>query len=139
MYAAPFRHQLDAAYTTLPDKLSSTILGLCTRYGYILDCLAKPPTDTYPSRNCTYLLHPPQTPKHLLLSCPEHRTAQETLRRDLKLGCLTRPHLSTSLQLTPSRAYHGNGDPPPAISATTTEVIDFSIEFGFAILNYVPL
>jgi hypothetical protein len=26
-----------------------------------------------------------------------------------------------------------------AISATTTEVIDFSIEFGFAILNYVPL
>jgi hypothetical protein len=29
--------------------------------------------------------------------------------------------------------------PPPAISATTTEIIDFSIEFGFAILNYVPL
>jgi hypothetical protein len=38
--------------------------------------------------------------------------------------------------LTPD---YSNGDPPPAISATTTEVIDFSIEFGFAILNYVPL
>jgi hypothetical protein len=96
-YAAPFRRQLDAAYTTLPRKLSSAILGLRTGHGYFLDCLAQPPTDTYPSRNCTCRLHPPQTPKHLILSCPEHRTAQEILRRDLKLGCLTRPHLSTIL------------------------------------------
>jgi hypothetical protein len=29
--------------------------------------------------------------------------------------------------------------PPPAISATTNEVIDFSIEFGFAALYYVVL
>jgi hypothetical protein len=28
---------------------------------------------------------------------------------------------------------------PPAISATTTEVIDFSIEFGLAVLDYVVL
>jgi ribonuclease HI len=99
-YAAPFRHQLDAAYTTLPRKLSSTILGLHTGPGYFLDCLAQPPTDTYPSHNCTCPLHPAQTPKHLLLSCPEHRTARETLRRDLKLGRLTRPHLSTILHTT---------------------------------------
>jgi hypothetical protein len=40
----------------------------------------------------------------------------------------------------PGRLHHyGNGDPPPAISTTTTEVIDFSIEFRFAILNYVAL
>jgi ribonuclease HI len=97
MYAVPFHRRLDAAYTTLPRKLSSTILGLCTGHGYILDCLVQHPTDTYPSRNCTCPLHPPQTPKHLLLSCPEHRTARETLRRDLKLGHLTQPHLSTIL------------------------------------------
>jgi hypothetical protein len=96
----PFCHRLDDAYTTLPCKLSSTVLGLCTRHGYFLDCLAQPPMDTYPSRNCTCPLHPPQTPKHLLLSCPEHRTAQETLCRDLKLGCLTRQHLPTILHTT---------------------------------------
>jgi hypothetical protein len=99
-YAAPFRRRLDTAYTTLPRKLSSTVLGLCTGYGYFLDYLAQPPTDTYPSHNCTCPLHPPQTPKHLLLSCPEHRTAQETLCQDLKLGRLTRPHLSTILHTT---------------------------------------
>jgi hypothetical protein len=88
-YAVPFHRRLDDAYTTLPCKLSSAVLGLHTRHGYFLDCLVQPPTDTYPSRNCTCLLHPPQTPKHLLLSCPEHRTAWETLRRDLKLGHLT--------------------------------------------------
>jgi ribonuclease HI len=99
-YAMPFRRRLDAAYTTLPCKLSSAILGLRTGHGYFLDCLTQPPTDTYPSRNCTCPLHPPQTPKHLLQSCPEYRTARETLRRDLKLGCLTRPHLSTILRST---------------------------------------
>jgi ribonuclease HI len=66
-YAAPFHRRLDDAYTTLPRKLSSAVLGLRTGHGYFLDCLAQPPTDTYPSRNCTCLLHPPQTPKHLLL------------------------------------------------------------------------
>jgi hypothetical protein len=99
-YAAPFHRRLDAAYTTLPRKLSSAILGLYTGHGYFLDCLMQPPTDTYPSRNCTCLLYPPQTPKHLLLSCPEQRTAQETLCQDLKLGCLTHPHLSTILHTT---------------------------------------
>jgi hypothetical protein len=88
-YAVPFRRRLDDAYTTLPHKLSSAILGLCTGHGYFLDCLAQPPMDTYPSCNCTCPLHPPQTPKHLLLSCPEHRTTRETLCRDLKLGRLT--------------------------------------------------
>jgi hypothetical protein len=100
MYAMLFRHCLDAAYTTLPCKLSSAILGLCTRHGYFLDCLVQPPTATYLSRNYTCPLHPPQTPKHLLLSCPEYRTAQETLRRDLKVGYLTRPYLSTILHTT---------------------------------------
>jgi hypothetical protein len=100
MYAAPFHHRLDAAYTTLPRKLSSAILGLRTRHGYFLDCLVQPPTDTYPSRNCTCPLHPPQTPEHLLLSCPEYRTARETLCRDLKLGRLTQPYLSTILHTT---------------------------------------
>jgi hypothetical protein len=99
-YAAPFRHRLDDAYTTLPRKLSSAVLGLHTGHGYFLDCLAQPPTDTYPTRNCTCPLHPPQTPKHLRLSCPEHRTTRETLRRDLKLGGLTRQHLSTILHTT---------------------------------------
>jgi hypothetical protein len=99
-YAMPLHRRLDAAYTTLPRKLSSAILGLCTGHGYFLDCLAQPPTDTYLSRNCTCPLHPPQTPKHLLLSCPEHRTTWETLRQDLKLGRLTRPHLSTTLHTT---------------------------------------
>jgi ribonuclease HI len=99
-YAAPFRRRLDDAYTTLPRKLSSAVLGLRTGHGYFLDCLAQPRTDTYPSRNCTCPLHPPQTPKHLLLSSPEHRTARETLRRDLKLGRLTRSHLSTILHTT---------------------------------------
>jgi hypothetical protein len=99
-YAVPFHHRLNAAYTTLPRELSSAILGLCTRHGYLLDCLAQPPTDTFPSRNCTCPLHPPQTPKHLLLSCPEHRTTWETLCRDLKLGRLTQPHLSTILHTT---------------------------------------
>jgi hypothetical protein len=100
MYATPFRHRLDSAYTTLPRQLSSAVLGLGTGHRYFLDCLTQPPTDTYPSRNCTCLLHPPQTPKHLLLSCPEHRTARETLRRDLKLGRLTRPYVSTILHTT---------------------------------------
>jgi hypothetical protein len=96
----PFHRRLDAAYTTLPHKLSSTVLGLRNGHGYFLDCLAQPPTDTYPSRNCTCPLHPPQTPKHLLLSCLEHRTARETLCQDMKLGRLTRPHLSTILNTT---------------------------------------
>jgi hypothetical protein len=96
----PFYRRLDDAYTTLRCKLSSTILGLYTRHGYFLDCLAQPPIDTYPLHNCTCLLHPPQTPKHLLLSCPEHRTARETLCWDLKLGCLTRQYLSTILHTT---------------------------------------
>jgi ribonuclease HI len=100
MYAAPFHRRLDAAYTTIPRKLSSAILGLRTRYGYFLNCLAQPPTDTYPSRKCTCPLHPPQTPKHLLLSCPQHRTARETLPWELKLVRLTRPHLSTILHTT---------------------------------------
>jgi ribonuclease HI len=104
-YAAPFHRRLDAAYTTLHRTLSSAILGLRTGHGYFLDCLAQPPTDTYPSRNCTCPLHPPQTPKHLLLSCPEYRTTRETLCQDLKLGCLTRPHLSTILHnITGSKA-----------------------------------
>jgi ribonuclease HI len=84
-YAAPHRCRLDAAYTTLPRKISSAILGLCTGHGYFLDCLACRPSDRYPSRHCGCLLHPPQTPKHLLLSCPEFRDQRITLRRDLKL------------------------------------------------------
>jgi hypothetical protein len=100
MYATPFHRQLDDAYTTLPCKLSSAVLGLRTGHRYFLDYVAQPPTDTYPSHNCTCLLHPPQTPKLLLLSFPEHRTARETLCRDLKLGCLTRQHLSTILHTT---------------------------------------
>jgi ribonuclease HI len=71
-YSAPHRHRLDAAYTTLPRKLSSAILRLRTGHGYFLACLAHPPTEKYPSRNCTCPLHPPQMPKHLLLSCPEY-------------------------------------------------------------------
>jgi hypothetical protein len=158
-YAAPFRRRLDDAYTTLPRKLSSAVLGLRTGHGYFLDCLAQPPTDTYPTRNCTCPLHPPQSPKHLLLSCPEHRTARETLRRDLKLGRLTRQHLSQSSTPPPdpkpllpsslppkspplsghTQTPHGNGDPPPAFATTSTETIDFSIAFGFAALIYVPL
>jgi ribonuclease HI len=39
-YAAPFHCRLDAAYTTLPRKVSSAGLGLCTGHGYFLDCLA---------------------------------------------------------------------------------------------------
>jgi hypothetical protein len=99
-YAVPFCCRLDDAYTTLHRKLSSAILGLRTRYRYFLDCVTQPPMDTYPSRNCTYPLHPPQTPKHLLLSCLEHRTTQETLCWDLKLGHLSQQHLSTILHTT---------------------------------------
>jgi ribonuclease HI len=47
MYTMPFHRRLDDAYTTLPGKLSSTILGLCTGHGYFLDCLVQPPMDTY--------------------------------------------------------------------------------------------
>jgi hypothetical protein len=65
--------------------------------------------------------------------------------------CLYFPHKAKAKQnkrniillpghLCPRSPHHyGNGKPPPVISATTTEVIDFSIEFGFAILNYIPL
>jgi hypothetical protein len=35
---------------------------------------------------------------------------------------------------------HGNGNPPPnAFSTTTTEIIDYSIGFGFATLSYIVL
>jgi hypothetical protein len=34
---------------------------------------------------------------------------------------------------------HSNGDPPPAFATTSTETIDFCIEFGFAALIYVSL
>jgi hypothetical protein len=84
-YAAPCRCQLDTAYTTLPWKTSSMILGLHTRHRCLLDCLACCPSDRYPSQYCGCPLHPPQIPKHLLLSYTEFRDQRITLRRDLKL------------------------------------------------------
>jgi hypothetical protein len=84
-YSAPHRRRLDSAYTTLPRKLSTAVLGLRTGHGYFLHCLAQPPSDSYPSRNCHCPLHPPQTPRHLLLSCPDYRSSRATLRQDLKL------------------------------------------------------
>jgi hypothetical protein len=39
----------------------------------------------------------------------------------------------------PLKTPHGNGNPPPAFSTTSTETIDFSIGFGFAALIYVSL
>jgi ribonuclease HI len=84
-YTAPHRCRLDAAYTTLPRKISSAILGLRTGHGYFLDCLSRCPSDKYPSRHCGCPLHPPQMPKHLLLSCPDFRDQRMTLRWDLKL------------------------------------------------------
>jgi hypothetical protein len=84
-YAAPHRCRLDAAYTTLLRKISSMLLGLCTGHGYFLDCLACHPLYRYPSQHCGCPLHPPQIPKHLLLSCPDFRDQRMTLRQDLKL------------------------------------------------------
>jgi ribonuclease HI len=96
-YSAPHRRRFDTAYTTLPCKLATAILGLRTGQGYFLNCLARPPSDTYPSRSCTCPMHPPQTPKHLLLACPEHREHRTALRRDLKLHCHSRLNLDTIL------------------------------------------
>jgi ribonuclease HI len=100
-YLAPHRRRLDTAYTTLPRKLSSAILGLRTGHGYFLACLAHPPSDKYSSRNCTCPLHPPQTPKHLLLSCPEYHAQRIELRHELKLHRNRRLNLETILH-TPS-------------------------------------
>jgi hypothetical protein len=100
-YGTPHQCRLDAAYTTLPRNISSVILGLRTGHGYFLDCLARCPADRYPSRHCGYPLHPPQTPKHLLLSCPEFRDQRITLRRDLKLHRNARLNILTILH-TPS-------------------------------------
>jgi ribonuclease HI len=58
-YDAPHRRRLDSAYTSLPRRQSTAILGLRTGHGYFLDYLANPPTDQYPSRTCTCPLHPP--------------------------------------------------------------------------------
>jgi hypothetical protein len=96
-YATPHRYQLDAAYTTLPWKISSAILGLRTGHGYFLDCLACCPSDKYPSRHCGCPLHPPQMPKHLLLSCPDFRDQRMTLRPDLKLHQNTHLNVLTIL------------------------------------------
>jgi ribonuclease HI len=84
-YDTPHKHRLDPAYTTLPRKLSTAILGLRTGHSYFLDCLAHPPTTQYPSRSCTCPLHPPQTPKHLLLSCPLYQDQRNDLRQTPKL------------------------------------------------------
>jgi ribonuclease HI len=100
-YTAPFPRCLDAAYTGHLCKLSTAILGLRTGYGYLLDCVANTPSDTYPSRACTCPLYPPQTPKHLLLSCPEFHSHRTTLWQDLKLHRNARLNLHTILH-TPS-------------------------------------
>jgi hypothetical protein len=107
-YSAPHRKRMDSAYTALPRKLSTAILGLHTGHGYFLHCLAQPPSDNYPSWNCRCPLHPPQTPKHLLLSCPEFRTSHEVLRQDLKLHRNTRLNMNIIL-------YN-----PPGIKALST-------------------
>jgi hypothetical protein len=99
---------MDSTYTTLPCKLSTMILHLCTGHGYFLHCLAQPPSDNYPSQNCYYPLHPPQTPKYLLLSCPEFYTSHEALCEDLKLHRNT--HLNMNIIL-----YN-----PPGIKAVST-------------------
>jgi hypothetical protein len=96
-YAAPHRCRLDPAYTTLPRKISSMILSLCTGHGYFLDCLACCASDRYPSRHCGCPLHPPQTPKHLLLSCPDFHDQRMTLRQDLKLHRNARLNVLTIL------------------------------------------
>jgi ribonuclease HI len=96
-YATPHRCRLDSAYTTLPRKISSAILGLRTGYGYFLDCLACRPSDKYPSRHCGCPLHRPQMPKHLLLSCPDLRDQRMTLRWDLKLHRNARLNVLTIL------------------------------------------
>jgi hypothetical protein len=100
-YSAPHCRRLDAVHTTLPRKLSSAILGLRTGHRYFLACLAHPPSEKYPSRNCTCPLHPPQMPKHLLLSCPEYHTHRTELRHELKLHRHSRLNLETILY-TPS-------------------------------------
>jgi ribonuclease HI len=91
-YDAPHRRRLDSAYTSLPRKQSAAILGLRTSHGYFLDSLAHPPSDNYPSRSCPCPMHPPQTPKHLVLSCPTYNVAWTKLRSTLKIyrnQCLT--------------------------------------------------
>jgi ribonuclease HI len=79
-YATPHRCRLDAVYTTLPQKISSAILGLRTGHRYFLDSLARRPSDRYPSQHCGCPLHPLQTPKYLLLSYPDFHDQRMTLR-----------------------------------------------------------
>jgi ribonuclease HI len=86
-YNTPHCHRLDSAYTMLPCRQSTAILGLCTGHRYFLDCLAHPPSDNYPFRSCSCPMHPPQTPKHLLLSCPTYNTAWTELWSILKIHC----------------------------------------------------
>jgi hypothetical protein len=100
-YSALHHQRLDAAHTTLPRKLSSAVLGLRTGHGYFLACLAHPPSEKYPSRNCTCPLHPPQTPTHLLLSCPEYHIHRTELCHEPKLHRHSRLNLETILY-TPS-------------------------------------
>jgi hypothetical protein len=96
-YATPHRCRLDAAYNTLPWKISSAILGLCTGHLYFLDCLAHRASDRYPSRHCGCPRHPPQMPKHLLLSCPDFCDQRMTLRWYLKLHRNARLNVLTIL------------------------------------------
>jgi ribonuclease HI len=99
-YDAPHPRRLDHAYTALPRKISTAILGLRTGHGYFLDCLANPPTAQYPSRSCSCPLHPPETPKHLILSCPHFTTQYTKLRRMLKLPRHRQLTLPTILHTT---------------------------------------
>jgi ribonuclease HI len=96
-YTAPHQCRLDAAYITLLQKISSAILGLHIGHGYFLDCLARRPLEKYPSRHCGYALHPPQMPKHLLLSCLDFCDQRMTLRWDLKLHRNARLNVLTIL------------------------------------------
>jgi hypothetical protein len=128
-YDPPHRRRLDHAYTALPRKLSTAILGLHTGHGYFLDCLAHPPTAQYPSRSCFCPLHPPQTPKHLILSCPHFTTQRTELRRTLKLPRHRQLTLPTILHTTTATK---------ALSAMISETKIATAEWAHARLRKLP-
>jgi hypothetical protein len=82
---------------------------------------------------------PPGLPQILELSTATHMLWMDIRDGNMKAQCDGESCLFTIEDRVNGQRNTAMVTPPPAISTTTTEVIDFSIEFGFAVLYYVVL